>query len=135
MVRFVICLMPFCIMVAQPQATPDGRTLLMRSGGSAVMADTVRLEGTESSDDPALFHDATVEREETLQLDKVPVPCYVVHATYDSMPGNPRAREISRTVWIAKDDYTRPELDSPPALCHAERFVWISSPAMSDGLK
>jgi TonB family protein len=58
------------------------------------------------SRDPALFHDAKVEREETLQLDKVPVVCYVVQAAYDSMPGNLRARDISRTVWIAKDDYT-----------------------------
>jgi TonB family protein len=56
------------------------------------------------SRDPAAFRDPKVEREETLEFGGRQVACYVVHAAYQSMPGNPGAREVTRTVWIAKSD-------------------------------
>jgi TonB family protein len=163
---------------AQSDAPPDARSLLMRSGDSVLMADTVRLEGTEITDisfpgnhntitgtfvldragermrlefsvanskslvlndgenvwvynaashtyfhaeqahppmadpfgrlkysrDPEAFHDAGILREESLPFGAVQVPCYVVHAAYDSVPGNLTARNANRTVWISKTD-------------------------------
>jgi len=40
----------FGILLAQSDPAPDARALLMRSGGAVLMADTVRLEGTETDD-------------------------------------------------------------------------------------
>jgi|ERR1017187_9910979 hypothetical protein len=47
--RFLTSLIPACVLMAQSSPPPDGRSLLMRSVGSILTADTVRLEGTESS--------------------------------------------------------------------------------------
>ena len=177
--RFLPVLLLTSALIAQTNALPDARALLMRSGGSALMADTIRLEGTESTDqvsesghveatagftleratngrmrwestagtakvlqiadgkaywtyfsvshsymkvahsneptndpysrlkfsrDPKAFDGAKVEREESLEFGGEKVPCVVVQAAYKSMPGNPAAREITRTVWIAKSD-------------------------------
>jgi len=46
--RFWIVFVPALALLTQSQTPPDARSLLMRSGGSILMADTVRLEGTES---------------------------------------------------------------------------------------
>jgi hypothetical protein len=54
------------------------------------------------SRDPAQFHDAKVEREESVPFEGQQTPCYVVHALYNYMPGNPGASDVTRTVWIAK---------------------------------
>jgi TonB family protein len=56
------------------------------------------------SRDPALFHDARIERVETVQFGGQPVSCYVVQAAYQSMPGNHGAWNVTRTVWIAEGD-------------------------------
>ena len=55
------------------------------------------------SRDPAAFRDARIEREESLPFGGQQVNCYVIHAAYNAMPGNPTATEVTRTVWIAKD--------------------------------
>lgn len=177
--RLLLGFFPALALLAQSQAAPDAGGLLMRSGGSVLTADTVRLEGTESrilvlpasrrtsndsfsfrrsrdrlrfetksddsttlrisdgarvwrytsgsnsytyqekptpdrlandpfgrikfSRDPADFRDARVDREESLEFGGRQVPCYVVRAAYDFIPGSPQAWDVVRTVWIAKD--------------------------------
>jgi TonB family protein len=48
--RFFAVLIPACALIAQSQTPPDARSLLIRSGGAVLTADTVRLQGTETSD-------------------------------------------------------------------------------------
>jgi hypothetical protein len=52
--------------------------------------------------DATHFKDAHVERDEALPFAGKPVACTVVQASYTAMPGFPAARDIVRTVWIAK---------------------------------
>ncbi|MEI9974117.1 MAG: TonB family protein [Ignavibacteriota bacterium] len=56
------------------------------------------------SRDSTTFGDAKIDREESLAFGGHMVPCFVVEAAYKSLPGNPAAREVTRTVWIAKND-------------------------------
>ena len=164
--------------MAQVPVAPDARELLMRSGGAAVTANTLRMEGTESSElvygasrqdksgsfsvassgprtrsetkigdnielivvdgtnrwrynrsaneyrqspaptgpandalgrirfsrDPTGFRDAKILREETLEFGGRQNPCFIVYAAYRNLPGNSTARDVERTVWIAKSN-------------------------------
>jgi outer membrane lipoprotein-sorting protein len=63
--RYFLCLLPA---LALAQAPPDARALLMRSGGSTLLADTVRLEGTES--DAVVFQSETQTVEDSFKLQR-----------------------------------------------------------------
>jgi outer membrane lipoprotein-sorting protein len=62
------------------------------------------LDRLKFSRDPASFHDAAIQRDETLEFAGQKVPCYVVRASYRSMPDSPGAHDLTRTVWIAKSN-------------------------------
>jgi len=57
------------------------------------------------SRDPADFRDAKILRQETMEFGGLQTPCFVVHAAYSKLPGNARAVDVERTVWIAKSNY------------------------------
>jgi len=57
-----------------------------------------------SGRDPANFKEPRILREERMEFGGEPVECAVVRAAYAFLPGNPAAREVVRTVWIARRD-------------------------------
>lgn len=82
---------------------PEGGKTYTKVAAVRPPATQFGLENLDYGRRPQNIVAAKIDGEEQLILGGNQIPCYIVAASYQALPGNARAQDVTRRVWISKD--------------------------------